>query len=294
MNKKFPQYDTILMINIWKDVSQFIFDYKHVGIPTTISDTNATTLYYLLYAKYGNNPIANQDITQFKYKIFSIIFEYGPTWEKKLSIQDTLRGLDLNDLINDGSIDELFNHSGTNGVTENTTGNANVAKTDIGTSSISHTGTVGLSRVSNVENSGDDTKINNHAFNPSTTPATNAFSPLNYINEQNAEKLTKGTKSSQAEHNINSFDNQDATTSHATGQESSSTNGNRTVTGNDSTSDLRKRILNKGKLSAYEHLIALLDANVTNEFIQKFKYCFKQFIAPEKPLLYMSEEEEED
>lgn len=33
--------------------------------------------------------------------------------------------------------------------------------------------------------------INNHAFNPSTTPSTDEFSPLNYINDQTANKWKK-------------------------------------------------------------------------------------------------------
>ena len=88
-----PQYDTKLMTEIWEDAAGFLTDYKSVGIPTTISDASATTLYYLLYAKYGNSTIANFDITQFKYKMFSTIFQFGPTWEKKLELQEKVRGL---------------------------------------------------------------------------------------------------------------------------------------------------------------------------------------------------------
>ena len=83
----FPKFDTKLFTEIWEDSDSFLADYQDIGIPTTISTTNATTLYYLLYAKYGNSPIANFDENQFKYKIFTIIFQYGPTWEKRLDIQ---------------------------------------------------------------------------------------------------------------------------------------------------------------------------------------------------------------
>lgn len=74
-----PQYDTKLFTEVWDNVSDFVYDYKNVGIPTTISDANATTLFFLLYARYGNSPIANYDIEQWKYKIFSVIFQFGPT-----------------------------------------------------------------------------------------------------------------------------------------------------------------------------------------------------------------------
>lgn len=79
MSNMIPQYDTKLFTEIWDNVSDFVYDYNHVGIPTTISDTNATTLFFLLYARYGNSPIANYDEEQWKYKIFSVIFQYGPT-----------------------------------------------------------------------------------------------------------------------------------------------------------------------------------------------------------------------
>lgn len=85
MSKMLPQYSTVLFCDIYSDVDEFIADYKNTstdfenGIPPMISDTNATTLFYLLYGRYGNNPIANRDITQFKYKLFSVIYQYGPT-----------------------------------------------------------------------------------------------------------------------------------------------------------------------------------------------------------------------
>ena len=94
-----PFYNTKLFSDIWSDVDSFLTDYSSVGIPTTITENSATTLYYLLYARYGNNPIANLDEEQFKYKVFSVIFQYGPTWEKKLSIQSTLRDLSETDII---------------------------------------------------------------------------------------------------------------------------------------------------------------------------------------------------
>ena len=49
------------------------------------------------------------DEEQWKYKIFSIIFQYGPTWEKRLAIQQELRGLDLAAL-REGS-KAIYNHA---------------------------------------------------------------------------------------------------------------------------------------------------------------------------------------
>lgn len=78
----------------YPDVSEFINDYtSDVALPTTISEANARVLYYLLYAYYGNSVIASSDLNRFRYNLFSIIWQYGPTWEKRLDIQTKLRAL---------------------------------------------------------------------------------------------------------------------------------------------------------------------------------------------------------
>lgn len=82
----------------YNNADDFYSDYTSYGIPTTISETNCKTLFYLLYAKYGSSHFANENEVQAKLKIFSTIFKYGPTWEKKLEIQASLRALDLADL----------------------------------------------------------------------------------------------------------------------------------------------------------------------------------------------------
>jgi len=88
-----PQYNTILFSQVYNDAATFLSEYKNNGIQPTVSDDNITLLFYLLYARYGNNPIANYDVSQFKYKLFSVIFQYGPTWESRLKIQKKLRDL---------------------------------------------------------------------------------------------------------------------------------------------------------------------------------------------------------
>ena len=62
-------------------------------IPVVIKQESLKTLYYLLYARYGNSCIASSDENQFKYKVYSTIFMYGSTWEKRLEIQHDLAKL---------------------------------------------------------------------------------------------------------------------------------------------------------------------------------------------------------
>lgn len=89
---------TLKFREVYNNVTDFYNDYTNMGIPTTITQTNLNTLFYLLYAKFGNSHFANEDLVQSKLKIFSTIFKYGPTWEKKLSIQADIRALSLDDL----------------------------------------------------------------------------------------------------------------------------------------------------------------------------------------------------
>ena len=139
-NSMIPQYSTLLFTQVWDNAEDFVSEYKSSGIYDShncITDDSAEKLFYLLYARYGNSPLANRDVTQFKYKMFSVIFQYGPNWEKELSVQYALRGL-TEDQLREGA-----------------------------------------------------EAIHNQAQNPSSAPATDAYSPLTYINAQNATKYKK-------------------------------------------------------------------------------------------------------
>ena len=316
MNKMIPQYDTKLMTEVWSDASGFLTDYQNVGIPTTISNQNATTLYYLLYARYGNTPIANYDENQWKYKMFSIIFQYGPTWEKRLDIQTTLRGLQIADLIDNGSYRALSSQSGTEtssktgsdnntrtlNTTEKNTGTSALANT--GTDTTASTGTQSVARTGTVGTTGETEDIKNHAFNPSTAPAQNAYSPLSYINEQHA---TKNDVNSTVTNNLtdtttNDLENQTThnTTSTTTNDLSRTDTGTitdaRAITDSTSAENSSQNetttVMTAGKLKAYEKLLELLETDVTGAFINKFKVCFKQFVMPERHMIYVTEEED--
>lgn len=166
--------------DIYTELKTFKEDYADNGIPSTISDASLTTLYYLLYARYGNSCIASSDENQFKYKLFSTIFMYGPAWQKRLDIQKKL--MELSD-------DELV--KGT-------------------------------------------TAIHNAALNPSQAPSTQTLEELNYINSQNTTKYKKS------------------------------------------------------KLEGYATLYALIETDVTEEFIGKFKKLFITVVEPEEPLWYQT------
>ena len=221
-----PMYDTNLFCEIWDSSDKFLADYNNTGteftnqVPTTISQENALMTYLLLFSRYGNNPIANYDVTQFKNKIFTLIWQYGPAWEKRLSMQEDIRNLTLQE------------------ITQGT-------KTDW-----SSEGT------QSQNNSGTDTTINNHAYNPSTAPTTQSTNELDYIDQQ---QVAKGSNTS-------------------------------TISGTDSKTT--GQVVTKSKMDAYAQLWDLVATDVTNIYIAKFKNCFKQFVAPERRMIYVTEDEE--
>ena len=182
----YGSYRTRTFTDIYPKVEDFIKDYTYNGIKTTITTDSITTLYYLLYARYGNSHIVNSDENQFKYRLFSTIFMYGPTWEKRLDVQNKLRGLTDKELI-----------EGTK-------------------------------------------QINNHSYNPSTEPSTDDTEELPTTNEQTSTKYKKS------------------------------------------------------KMDAYAILIALLETDVTEEFVAKFKKLFLSIVEPQNPLWYITEQGEQD
>lgn len=178
-----PQYDTKLFTDIYDKVDTFVADYNQINLGGLTDPTLVTKLFYLLYAKFGNSPIANLDENQFKYKLFSTVFMYGPAWEKRLDIQNEIRNLSADDLLQGAKA------------------------------------------------------IHNHALNPETDPATSDLTELTYINEQNTTNYTKS------------------------------------------------------KMDAYGQLWSLISTDVTAEFLARFNDCFKKFVKPANPLIYVTDEE---
>ena len=150
--------------------------------PVIFTSNLIKTLYYALYAKYGNSSIASSDQNQFKMKLFLTIFEYGPAWADKLRIQEKLFNLDL-------SQEDFL--KGT-------------------------------------------TMVYNHAANPDTTPSADSFNILPGVNSQNTS-MTK-----------------------------------------------------RGKLEGYALLAQLIETDVTEEFLGKFKKLFLTVVMPQAPLWYQS------
>lgn len=105
----YGNYRQIKFADVWEAVEDFLADYSDNGIPTTISETSAKTVFYLLYSRFGNNVIASSDTNRFKYDLFATIFSYGPVWEKRVDIQNKLCALDDDDIVQ--GVKQIYNHA---------------------------------------------------------------------------------------------------------------------------------------------------------------------------------------
>ena len=178
INTYYGSFRTHTFQEVWKSAAEFSKFLTECDIPLKLKSETVLTLYALLYARYANSYVASSDENQFKYQVASTVFMYGPTWEKRLEVQDALRKLTLDEL-KAGAKD-----------------------------------------------------IYNSAYNPGTAPGTATLTELTAINAQNTTNRKKST------------------------------------------------------MDAYANLLALLETDVTKEFIDKFKALFIKIAAPDAPLLY--------
>lgn len=105
----YGSYRQLKFADVYTSANDFLKDYEEVGIPTVLSDSSITILYYLLYGLYGNSVISASDINRFKYRLFSIVWQHGPTWEKRLEIQARLRSLTEEDILIGAK--QIYNHA---------------------------------------------------------------------------------------------------------------------------------------------------------------------------------------
>ena len=99
-------YSSPTFQQLFPDADTFVDYYKNNGgIPATIPESgteyggDVSTLYWLLYSRHGEDPIAGTNPGMTMMKMMSIIFSYGPAWSKKLEIQYKLRKLQEDDIL---------------------------------------------------------------------------------------------------------------------------------------------------------------------------------------------------
>ena len=289
-----PKYSTKIFTEVWDEADKFLEDLNDSPFANAITADNEELLYYLLYAKYGNSPIANMDENQFKFKVFSIIFQYGPTWEKRLDIQQTLRSMSLQDILAGGSerITGTDTNTGINRKDESGTKNDTGSQNTV--SSSASTITRDISNSGTQTNEVDGTDILNHASNPPTAPVTSSTDPLTYIDAQDYKTLDNTTT---RRDNLKTDDDSNtvtgSTVSLVSGATTSFTNGATLTSAATLTTD-RLHVKDKDPLRGYAELWELLRTDVTSLFINKFASCFKTFVGPDRCWAYITEDDDDD
>lgn len=89
-------YRTRSFSDIYPTFDKFKEDYETTKLTKTLVNKNDETLmnlYTLLYARYCDSHIASSNEYAFRLKLWSTVFMYGPTWEKRLEIQKRIREL---------------------------------------------------------------------------------------------------------------------------------------------------------------------------------------------------------
>lgn len=105
-----PKYRNKTFIEVYPDKDSFISDTQSRDyFPITITEASAKTLYYLLCAKYRDNPISNEEEELFKIKLQSIIYQYGGAWEKKMEVQSKILALSDDELATGSKM--IYNHA---------------------------------------------------------------------------------------------------------------------------------------------------------------------------------------
>lgn len=97
-----PMYNTQTFSQIYPTFDSFKYtfdnDFQQYA-KDCITATSLKALYWLLYARFADNPITNYSVVNFKAKMVAITFQRGPTWERRLAIQSSLRSLTEDDLL---------------------------------------------------------------------------------------------------------------------------------------------------------------------------------------------------
>ena len=102
MDSMLPMYNTKTFTQIFPTFQSFknTFD-NDFGryAKDCITENSLIALYWLLYSRYGESPIVNLSENIFKSKIVATTFQKGPTWERRLKLQQDLRELSEADLL---------------------------------------------------------------------------------------------------------------------------------------------------------------------------------------------------
>lgn len=74
-----------------------------------VEDAAVELTYYLLVGRYSNSTIASTDEYQFEMRLFSILWQNAPLWQREIELQREVRKLKMDDIVS--GTKSIYNHS---------------------------------------------------------------------------------------------------------------------------------------------------------------------------------------
>lgn len=113
-NSYYGGYRTRTFADIFPDVDTFTEGFSESAFnidsdSLSLLQTYLPQIYYMLYAHYGNSHIAYSDENQFKYYLYTLLYQYGPSTVKERYIQEQLMLMSDDELVLGGKA--IYNHS---------------------------------------------------------------------------------------------------------------------------------------------------------------------------------------
>lgn len=92
------------LYQVWENDTEFITDCNNSVLPINLTDAELSMTFALLYARHGGDCIRSLSKDQWKYKVFSVLFQKGPIWSKNLAIQNQLQQLTEDEITTGGKV----------------------------------------------------------------------------------------------------------------------------------------------------------------------------------------------
>lgn len=118
--KMIPQYSTELFSDVFPTSDDLVNGYTSSELYNNEEQVDIKRAYALLLARYGNTPIANKSVEQFKIKLYSVLFQHLANYVEKLNMQKLVRKLTVDDFLQGSKA--VYNHAFNPGDAPSTSG----------------------------------------------------------------------------------------------------------------------------------------------------------------------------
>lgn len=111
-------YDTLTFSEVFPNVNDFKTSFNESPYKGKLKDESLEIIYYLLASRYMNSHFSNSSIKQSRWRLNSYLFMYGPSWERRLAVQERLRQLNEKEIMQGATV--LYNYASNPSTSGNT------------------------------------------------------------------------------------------------------------------------------------------------------------------------------